>query len=421
MKNECMAIILAGGNGTRLGTLTDYIAKPMVHFGGKYRIIDFTLSNCAHSGVDILGVLTQYRASGLHRYIGNGRPWKLDKADGGVYMLPSYATGSPYTGTANAVYQNIEFIEQFNPEHILILSGDHIYKMDYGKMLDFHKETGADATISVVPVPWEEASRFGVMSTAGDGKITGFAEKPDKPKSNLASMGIYLFKWSRLKQYLLNDQESNFSDHDFGKNIIPKALTYGEKLYAYRFGGYWRDVGTVQSLWESNMDLLVRSPDIDLCEKNWEIFAKDELVSSRSASGKASIRNSIIHETCDVQGKVKNSVLCGHVNVDEDAEIVDSILMPGVSIGKNAKIYKSVVGFRATIKENVIIGADDGLNIFYDDSICSKDISLIGPGVNVGVNLKIKKNSYIDKGSLWQAAYAPVKNASVAELKLAHA
>lgn len=406
-QKECVAMILAGGNGTRLGTLTERIPKPMVHFGGRYRIIDFTLSNCAHSGIDTLGVLTQYRALELHRYIGDGKPWKLNRASGGTFMLPSNATGSPYAGTADAVIRNYMFIERFDPEHVLILSGDHVYKMDYGKMLAFHKETDADATIAAISVPWEEASRFGIINAAGDGAITGFDEKPMEPKSNLASMGIYIFKWSRLKRYLADDRNDIDSEHDFGKNIIPGILSSGGKLYAYRFGSYWRDVGAVQSLWESNMDLLAQPPGIDPRDGGWEIFANAGPSLSSCLSIRSDIRKSIISEGCGVYGKVENSVLCDRVNVGEGAEIVDSVLMPGANIGRNAKVYKAIIGDNVSVGENTVIGANDGLDNFLDDSICSNDISLIGPGVRIGANVKIQKSSYIGSGSIAQKRRAP--------------
>jgi len=392
---ECVAMVLAGGNGERLGALTNDVAKPSVYFGGRYRIIDFTLSNCAHSGIDTLGVLTQYRALELHDYINNGQAWKLDNPIGGVFMLPSSQRKSTYTGTANAIYQNISFIDKFNPEHVLILSGDHIYKMDYRKMLDFHKKTKADATISVASVPWEEAPRFGIMNTARDGRITEFAEKPIRPKSNLASMGIYIFKWSSLKRYLENDQYNSRSAHDFGKNIIPAMLSSNEKMYAYEFDGYWMDVGTVQSLWESNMDLLREDPLIDLYDEKWEIFTRSRYRAPRCLPTAAGAKRSIVAEGCHVYGKVSNSVIFDSVTICEGAEVVDSVVMPGTYIGKNAKIRKSIFGANAWIGDNTEIGADFGLDDFINNEICSKDISLVGPGVYVNEGFKIGKNSYL--------------------------
>ena len=405
-QKECVAMVLAGGNGERLGTLTNDTAKPAVYFGGKYRIIDFTLSNCAHSGIGTLGVLTQYRAPELHSYINNGQAWKLNNPDGGVFMLPSSQHKSVYTGTANAVYQNISFIDKFDPEHVLILSGDHIYKMDYTKMLDFHRKTGADATISVVPVPLEEASRFGIISASMDGRITEFAEKPKKPKSNLASMGIYIFKWSSLKRYLTKDRDNSRSAHDFGRNIIPVLLSSNEKMYAYEFNGYWRDVGTVQSLWESNMDLIRDNPLIDLYDEKWEILSRSRHRAPCCMPAEAEAKRNIVAEGCHVHGKVSNSVLFNYVTVCEGAEVIDSVVMPGTFIGKNAKVHKSIIGANAWIGENTEIGADFGLDVFIDNEICSKGISLIGPGVSVDEGIKVGGNSYINtdlrlKSSNW--------------------
>ena len=395
-QKECMAMVLAGGNGERLGALTGDIPKPAVYFGGRYRIIDFTLSNCAHSGIDTLGVLTQYRAPQLHSYINNGQAWKLDNPGGGVFMLPSSQRGSIYTGTANAVYQNISFIDKFDPEHVLILSGDHIYKMDYTKMLDFHRKTGADATISVVPVPLEEASRFGIMSTSWDGRITEFAEKPKETRSNLASMGIYIFKWNSLKRYLTKDRDNSRSAHDFGKNIIPALLSSNEKMYAYEFDDYWRDVGTVQSLWESNMDLIREDPLIDLYDEKWEIFTRTRHRAPCCLSTEAEAKRNILAEGCHVCGKVSNSVLFNYVTVCEGAEVIDSVVMPGAFIGKNAKVHKSIIGANSWIGENAEIGALRGLDVFVNNEICSKGISLIGPGISVGEGIKIGGNSYVN-------------------------
>lgn len=422
-KKECIAMLLAGGNGTRLGTLTKHMAKPMVHYGGRYRIIDFTLSNCAHSGMDTVGVLTQYRSPELHDYIGDGRTWKLD---GGMRLLPSYESGSKYSGTADAVYQNLSFIEQFEPEHVLILSGDHIYRMDYEKMLAFHKIMGADATIAAVSVPREEASRFGIIKAARDGSVAEFDEKPEKPESGLASMGIYIFKWSKLRKYLTDDHKDADSAHDFGHDVIPGILSSGEKLYAYRFRGYWRDIGTVQSLWESNMDLLSHSSGLDLSSGgDWEIFAKDSYGHPCHLSNKASIRRSIISEGCGIHGKVENSVICNCACVGEGAEIIDSILMPGALIGKNAKVHKAIIGTGVSVGENTAIGSDSGLDLFLDNETCSNDISLVGPGMRIGANIKIKKNSYINGGSLFQNRLAsvtlPVVSTAAAKLKPARA
>lgn len=395
-KRECIAMVLAGGKGERLGALTNDIAKPAVHFGGKYRIIDFTLSNCTHSGVDVLGVLTQYQASGLHAYINNGQTWDLQKQDGGVFMLPSSQNGGQYTGTANAVYQNISFIERFNPEYVIILSGDHIYKMDYRKMLNFHKMTNADATIAVIPVPSEEASKYGILSIDKNCQITEFAEKPKQPKSNLASMGIYIFPWSRLKHYLIADKNNLKSENDFGKNVIPAMLAAGDKLFAYQFKGYWKDVGTVQSLWESNLDLIKSSSELDLQDKKWEILTKTQPRLPYYITGKADIINSIVAEGCKIHGQVKNSVLFDSVKVSEGAEVVESVIMPNVVIGKNVKIYRAIIGEGSLIGQNAKIGMDEGNSVFVDHKICSSGISLIGPEVCIKENIRIKKNSHID-------------------------
>lgn len=399
-RKECIAMILAGGRGERLGALTSYMAKPVVYFGGKYRFIDFTLSNCAHSGIDSLGVLTQYKPMALHDYISNGQTWGLTRLSGGAFMLPSARHGGIYDGTANAVYQNIDFIESFDPENILILSGDHIYKMDYGKMLDFHKETDADITISVVPVPMEETHRFGIVHIDRNKRITGFEEKPANAKSNLASMGIYLFKWSSLKRYLTGDQNNGRSEHDFGKNIIPAALSNGAGVYAYEFKGYWKDVGTIQSLWESNMDLIRDVPPINLYDDKWNILTQIQNHAPCYLSAGAEVKRSIVAEGCHVYGKLNNSILFDSVTVEEDAEVTDSILMPGVIISRGAKIYKSVIGNDAFVGANTEIGAEDGVRTFLDNRICSKDISLIGPGLHVGSDIKIMKNSHINVQSV---------------------
>jgi len=419
-QKECVAMILAGGRGERLGALTGSAAKPMVYFGDKHRIIDFTLSNCTHSGMDTLGVLTQYRPMELHDYIDGGQTWHLNKNDGGVFLLPSSKSGGRYTGTANAVYRNISFIERFHPEFVLILSGDHIYKMDYRKMLDFHKKTDADATIATVGVPMKDASRFGIMKTAENGLITEFAEKPRGPKSNLASMGIYIFKWRRLKKFLCADDDNARSQNDFGRNIIPMMLSAGEKLYAYKFDGYWRDVGTVQSLWESNMDMIQEPPGLDLCDKKWEVFTKTHRCIPRCISGQARIVRSIIGEGCNVCGVVENSVLSNCVGVGEGAQIVDSIVMPGVIIGKNVKINKAIIGANVSIGNNAEIGADRGLDVFFDNAICSRGISLVGPGVSVGESIKIDKNSHVDTSLLPQRYRAGVMSREMARWELVH-
>ncbi|MDL2280743.1 glucose-1-phosphate adenylyltransferase [Selenomonadales bacterium OttesenSCG-928-I06] len=396
-QKECIAMILAGGRGERLGALTRHIAKPIVHFGSKYRIIDFTLSNCTYSNIDSLGILTQYNSMALHDYITNGQAPNFTGLNSNVFMLPSSRCRNIYTGTANAVYQNFDFISKFNPEHVLILSADHIYKMDYREMLEFHKKTNADITISVTSVPWEEASRFGIMSINKDKKIIEFEEKPKQPKSNLASMGIYIFKWSSLKRYLSFDQNNSKSEHDFGKNIIPAVISAKQNVYAYEFEGYWRDVGTIQNLWETNMDLLKDIPPINLNNNHWKILTQTQHHAPCYISAMAEVKRSLIADGCNVYGKISNSILFHSVTVEKDAEIIDSILLPGVVIGKGAKIYKSIIGENAFVGTNAEIGTEKGISAFLDSRICTKDISLIGPGICIANDMKIMRNSHIRK------------------------
>lgn len=358
-KKEVVAMILAGGQGSRLGILTKNIAKPAVPFGGKYRIIDFPLSNCSNSGIYTVGVLTQYKPLDLNAHIGIGDPWDLDRRDGGVSILPPYQEekgGDWYKGTANAIYQNIQFVDRYDPEYVLILSGDHIYKMDYYKMLDFHKENHADATIAVIDVPLEEASRFGIMNTRADNSIYEFEEKPKEPKSTNASMGIYIFNWSILKRYLREDEKDINSSNDFGKNIIPNMLRGGRKLMAYPFEGYWKDVGTIESLWEANMDLLKRDNDLNLYDSEWKIYSQNQVRPAHYIGEEARIINSLIVEGCIIHGKVENSVLSQGVYVGKNTVIRDSVIMPNVQIGDNVKIEKVIVGNNAIINHNCNIG-----------------------------------------------------------------
>lgn len=358
-KKEVVAMILAGGQGSRLGILTKNIAKPAVPFGGKYRIIDFPLSNCSNSGIYTVGVLTQYKPLDLNAHIGIGDPWDLDRRDGGVSILPPYQEekgGDWYKGTANAIYQNIQFVDRYDPEYVLILSGDHIYKMDYYKMLDFHKENHADATIAVIDVPLEEASRFGIMNTRADNSIYEFEEKPKLPKSTNASMGIYIFNWSILKKYLREDEKDINSSNDFGKNIIPNMLRSGRKLMAYPFEGYWKDVGTIESLWEANMDLLKRDNDLNLYDSEWKIYSQNQVRPAHYIGEEARIINSLIVEGCIIHGKVENSVLSQGVYVGKNTVIRDSVIMPNVQIGDNVKIEKAIVGNNAIINHNCNIG-----------------------------------------------------------------
>lgn len=360
-KKECVAMLLAGGQGSRLYDLTSKIAKPAVPFGGKYRIIDFTLSNCINSGIDTVGVLTQYQPLILNDYIGNGLPWDLDRAYGGVKILAPYQRKQGaewYSGTANAIYQNMEFIDSFDPEYVLILSGDHIYKMDYSKMLAYHKSQGADCTIAVIDVPIEEASRFGILSTDGDNRITKFAEKPKNPESTKASMGIYIFNKSKLFEYLKADAEDKSSSNDFGKNIIPNMLGAGEKMYAYSFSGYWKDVGTLYSLWEANMDLLGDDAKLNLNDESWRIYSRHYAEIPQYIGDGAKVENSSVTEGCEVYGTVKNSVLSAGVKVMAGAVVSDCVVMSNVVIGKNAVLSYSIIDERAVIGEGARVGAD---------------------------------------------------------------
>ena len=360
IKKEMIAMLLAGGQGSRLGVLTAKVAKPAVAFGGKYRIIDFPLSNCINSGIDTVGVLTQYRPLRLNSHIGIGIPWDLDRNVGGVTVLPPYekSTNSEwYTGTANAIYQNLEYMEQYNPEYVLILSGDHIYKMDYKIMLDYHKANNADITIAAMPVPIEEASRFGIVVTDSDNRITEFEEKPANPKSNLASMGIYIFTWKKLKAYLIANENDKEASKDFGKNLIPDRREAGEKLVAYRFDGYWKDVGTIDSLWEANMDLINPNIPIDLYDTSWKIYSRNPVMPPQSIGKNAQVQNSMVTEGCVIDGSVEFSMISDGVIVEEGAEILDSILMPGAVVKKGAKVEYAIVGENTVIGENAQIGA----------------------------------------------------------------
>lgn len=361
IKKKCIAMLLAGGKGSRLNSLTKDLAKPAVPFGGKYRIIDFTLSNCTNSGIDTVGVLTQYQPLVLNSYIGIGSAWDLDRKDGGVTVLPPYTASSEvkwYTGTASAVYQNLNYLEQHNPEYVLILSGDHIYKMNYEEMLEYHIEKGADATISVIEVPWHEASRFGIMNTNEEMGITEFAEKPDEPQSNLASMGIYIFKWELLRTYLLLDAKNPTSSHDFGKDIIPQLLKDDKKLFAYPFKGYWKDVGTIQSLWEANMDLLDESCELDLFDYNWRIYSVNPNQKPQYISPEAEVNESLVNEGCTIEGYVNKSVLFQGVTVKKGAMIKESVIMPDAIIGENVYIEKAIVPSHLSIPDNTIIKCD---------------------------------------------------------------
>ena len=356
---QCVAMLLAGGQGTRLGVLTQRVAKPAVPFGGKYRIIDFTLSNTINSDIDTIGVLTQYQPFELNQYIGNGQPWDLDRLEGGAFVLPPYQkakSGEWYKGTANAIYQNIDFIDRYNAEYVLILSGDHIYKMDYSKMLAHHIEKKADCTIAVLDVPIEEASRFGIMNADKDGAIFEFEEKPKNPKSTKASMGIYIFTWAKLKKYLIMDEEDKNSHNDFGKNIIPTMLNDGERMFTYDFSGYWKDVGTISSLWEANMDVLNADSGLNLSDSRWKIYARNMAEPPHYIGSDAVISNSIISEGCEIDGEIVNSVIFQGAHVEKGAVIRDSIVMPGTIVRSGVEIRHSIIGWNAEIKENAKIG-----------------------------------------------------------------
>ena len=366
VKKEMIAMLLAGGQGSRLGVLTQKVAKPAVSFGGKYRIIDFPLSNCINSGVDTVGVLTQYQPLRLNAHIGIGIPWDLDRNVGGVTILPPYerSKGSDwYTGTANAIYQNLEYMESYNPEYVLILSGDHIYKMDYEVMLEYHKANNADVTIAAMPVPIEEASRFGILITDDNNKITEFEEKPANPRSNLASMGIYIFTWKLLRKMLMADIKNPDSNHDFGKDIIPTMLNDGRKLYAYKFKGYWKDVGTIDSLWEANMDLLDKNNKLDLNDPSWKIYTEDVTALPQYISAEADVKDAYITQGCVVQGEVKHSVLFTGVKIGAGARIIDSVLMPGVIVEEGAVVQRALVADGVRIGKGAVVGATDSEHI----------------------------------------------------------
>lgn len=362
VKKKCVAMLLAGGKGSRLNSLTKDIAKPAVPFGGKYRIIDFTLSNCTNSGIDTVGVLTQYQPLVLNSYIGIGSAWDLDRKDGGVTVLPPYSESSEvkwYTGTASAIYQNINYLKQYQPEYVLILSGDHIYKMNYESMLEYHIDKKADVTISLIEVPWEEANRFGIMNTNEDLRITEFDEKPSNPKNNLASMGIYIFNWNILREYLEMDARKAESSHDFGKDIIPLMLDENKKLYAYPFKGYWKDVGTVQSLWEANMDLLKDECDLNLFDQGWRIYSVNPNQPPQYISPDAVVRESLVNEGCTIEGEIDKSVLFQGVTVGKGSLIVESVIMPDATIGKNCLIEKAIVPSDVTVPDGAVIRSFD--------------------------------------------------------------
>ncbi len=382
-KKECIAMLLAGGQGSRLYDLTKQTAKPAVTFGGKYKIIDFPLSNCINSGIDTVGVLTQYQPLALNEYIGKGEPWDLDRTRGGLSVLPPYQGNKAsvwYKGTANAIYQNINFIKQYNPEYVLILSGDHIYRMDYSKMLEHHKHTGASCTVATITVPIEEASRFGICNTNPDNSIYEFEEKPKKPKNNQASMGIYIFNAKILLEYLEADEADENSSNDFGKNIIPNLLNNGERLFAYKFDGYWKDVGTISSLWESNMDLIGESPMLNMSDKDFRIFSRNVARPPQYLGKDSKVENSLVSEGCCINGTVINSILSGGVVIEKGAVVRDSVIMEDVIVKSGASVYSSIIDSDAVIEEGAHVGIENA---------DKNDITVIAKGTVVAPEVKV--------------------------------
>ena len=394
-KKECVAMLLAGGQGSRLYVLTKNVAKPAVPFGGKYRIIDFPLSNCVNSGIDTVGVLTQYEPHVLNAYIGSGQTWDLDRLRGGVYVLPPYQKGKTsewYKGTANAIYQNIAFIDEYDPEYVLILSGDHIYKMNYNKMLQQHKETGADATIAVLDVPLSEASRFGIMNCKPDGTIYEFEEKPKQPKSTLASMGIYIFSWKKLRQYLIDDENNAKSSNDFGKDIIPAMLANGEKLVSYRFEGYWKDVGTIESLWEANMDLLSPNSGLNLSDDSWKIYGRTTGSPPHFTAKGASVKHTLLSEGCEIAGEVSESVLFSDVKIAKGANVEYSILMPGAVVEEGATVRYAIVAENAVIAKDAEVGGSPA-----DGDVDKWGVAVVAEGVRIGRGAKLAAKEMADE------------------------
>ncbi len=388
-KKRCIAMLLAGGQGSRLGVLTKYRAKPAVPFGGKYRIIDFPLSNCSNSGIDTVGVLTQYQPLELNSYIGTGAPWDLDSLSGGAFILPPYIKGGDagqwYSGTANAIYQNIDFIERYDPEYLLVLSGDHIYKMDYSLMIQYHQEKQADATIAVLRVPLSEASRFGILNTDAEMRVVEFDEKPVQPKNDLASMGIYVFSWKRLREYLAADELDSSSDHDFGKNVLPAMLQGGEHIFAYPFSGYWKDVGTVGSLWESNMELLGLHPEITLRDAEWKIYSRNPNKPPHYIADTGKVSNSMISEGCEIYGEVRNSILSAGVVIEEGALVQDSLLMQGVFVGRGSQVARSILDENVRIGHGCKIGGAVG-------------IAVLGTAVQVADGARVADGDWLEPG-----------------------
>ena len=395
-KKECIAMLLAGGQGSRLGILTKNIAKPAVPYGGKYRIIDFPLSNCVNSGIDTVGVLTQYQPLELNDYIGNGEPWDLDRVNGGVHILSPYQKirGTEwYKNTANAIYQNINFIDRYDPEYVVVLSGDHIYKMDYSKMLAYHKEKEAACTIAMLEVPWEEAPRFGLMMVNEDGAITEFEEKPKHPRSNKASMGVYMFTWEKLRQYLLDDEANEASGNDFGHDLIPAMHEAHERLFAFPFDGYWKDVGTIDSLWEANLDVLNPNVDLDLSDPDWKIYSRNPVAPPHYVSPDATVQNSLISEGGLIEGSVDFSVLFANVSIEKGAVVRDSILMPGTVVKKGAVVQYAIVAENAVIEENAVVGErpEDMENL------SDWGVAVVGANVCIGAGTRVAPKAMVDE------------------------
>lgn len=395
-KTECLAMLLAGGQGSRLGILTKNVAKPAVPYGGKYRIIDFPLSNCVNSGIYTVGVLTQYQPLELNDYIAGGQAWDLDRANGGVHILSPYQQikGTDwYRGTANAIYQNINFIDRYNPEYVAVLSGDHIYKMDYSKMLQYHKEHEAACTIAMLEVPWEEASRFGLMFTDDEGKITAFEEKPKNPKSNKASMGVYMFTWSKLREYLIADENTEGSSNDFGKDVIPAMHEAGERLFAFPFDGYWKDVGTIDSLWEANLDMLNPVANIDLSDTSWKIYSNNPVTPPQYVSASAEVQNSLITGGSHIEGLIDYSVLFSNVVVEEGAQVKYSIVMPGAKIEKGAVVQYAMIAEDAVVKSGAVVGQDPQECENRDEW----GVAVVGPKLTVGEKATVKAKTMVIK------------------------
>ena len=396
IKKKCVAMLLAGGQGSRLYALTQKVAKPAIPYGGKNRFIDFPLSNCINSGIDTVGVLTQYQPMVLNEYIGNGQPWDLDKMHGGVHVLPPYQTAagaSWYEGTANAIYQNMAFIERYDPEYVIVLGGDHIYKMDYSKMLDYHIANNADSTIAVIDVPRSEASRFGIMTCDEEGRIVDFTEKPKEPKSTLASMGIYVFSWEKLRKYLIENENANTGSKDFGKDIIPAMLTNDERLFAYEFEGYWKDVGTLDSLWEANMDLLSPSVPLNLYDPNWKVYSRHNNMPPQYIGKNAHVENSMITEGSVVDGTVDFSIISSGVTIEEGASVKYSIVMPGTTIKKNAVVEYAIIGENCVVESDAMIGMNP-------ESVPNRDdwgIAVLGHNITISSGKRVLPKEIISE------------------------